>query len=294
MVASEDALRLGQEASTAGFVTGKSLESVVQELEDSVNKGIAMARVFWDKSPFNYEEWSVAKGPDGKPLVEKIIDVPLQGAGGAARITCDLILEHRDLDEHGYRQLAIVDHKTTSKKPWEVWRAMERSIQLKLYRYGLASALAYWAERYPDYPKSCVKWGIYNIIKTAGIKYCPMTKDKSGFDSYIQRMEKWYEDNWSDDKHETPMLQNMHEFTGPPFPNSLRRAVAGAVHRNSSECNPDVFYEMGGYACHNFNRSCSYGALCDSSSAMWPGLIKDYYVVESREDSETPDYVIEE
>jgi hypothetical protein len=264
---------------------GTDFMTVCREIEEDEHKAEAMAEVFIHFHPFDLDKWEILKTPDGKPIVELLLEAHAPGITQPLRSPCDLALLKK-----GTSEVWIVDHKTTSMSPKVRAMALQISTQAKLYRLVLQSNLDAWQqERLLVGDALQVVGSIHNIIKKPTIKYCPDTKDKGGFHTYIARMIEWYKAN--DDS----MIQAFTRFSGPPCDDELLtrlHRIDGAASTMSPAL--PTFFRAGDYVCHTFNRPCPYLPLCTSDPAMWGDLIQSHYKIEFREDSEDAAYRREE
>lgn len=150
---------------------GRAAEAIVDKIERDRDMAVAMAEVFHKR----FEPIPAGMSP---VTVEDQIYARVEGIPHIATARLDL-LASEDPDP---TCLWIVDSKTTSDEPSRVAAAMSFDLQPQHYR---VVAMA-------NFPDHSIVGVIHNIIKKPTIRYCPTTKDKSGFDSYIQRVFEWY------------------------------------------------------------------------------------------------------
>lgn len=283
-ILSKEQQKLMGAASPAGFLpSGKSLESVLKSLEEDYHKARAIALVFWDFVPFDPNKYEVLRNPDGVPMVEVILECNYPGISRTIRGPCDLALVEKETGE-----VWIVDYKTTSMDPKIRAIPTKISVQLSLYRLLLQSHIDAWAEA-GIAPERKVVGSIHAIIKKPGIKYCPDTKDKEGFHSYIQRLVKWYSDYDEKNPKSPAMILDPNRFSTKLMTQELFGRLKQFCKASYASPNIDHFYRAGGSACLSFNRVCPYIALCNSDPAMWPDLIDSRYTLGFREDEENND-----
>jgi hypothetical protein len=136
-----------------------------------------------------------------------------------------------------------------------------------------------------------VHGAIVNLIRTPTIKYCPNTKDKGGFQCYIDRLRQWYIDENAKSPDDSPLYQGTVRFSGSEpvtqeFALRLSRYVKEAASGNP---NVNEFPRAGGSRCTNrFNKPCPYLGLCSVDPVLWPSLVRQgLYQISFREDEES-------
>jgi len=263
-----------------GFLQGgRDVKGVLADLEEDYHKARAMALCFWRFRPFQAEKWEVLQAPDGTRLVEVMLETRIKGIN-PIRTPCDLALLNKET-----KQVWIVDFKTTSFDPRVRAIPTRISPQLALYRLSLQSHLDHWAHDglLPPYE---VTGSIHAIIKKPTIKYCPDTKDKGGFQCYVERLLQWYKDAEAKDPTNPPLVLDSNRFSAPVMTSELWGRLKRYSKLSSSPPNFDVFYRAGDSVCLKFNRPCPYMVLCNSSTAMIPDLVRTHFNVQFREDVE--------
>jgi hypothetical protein len=277
--------RLLDMANSAGVLPdGKALESVLKTVEEDYHKARATALVFFRQVPFETDKWEILRTPDGDQMVEMLLEVEYPGLSRPIITKCDMALIWKKTG-----QVWIVDFKTTSLDT-RAWCAMSSiSPQMGIYRVGLQSVLDEWHEA-GGYPKLKVEGALHAVIKKPGIKYCPNTKDKSGFDHYIQRLVEWYADAREKDPKNPPMVLDPHMFSGPLMTRELYGRLKQYCKASQASPNIDYFYRTGGGTCIHYNKPCPYGILCKSNPALWPQIIEQQFTIEYREDEEDATY----
>jgi hypothetical protein len=274
-------------ADPGGFLpSGETVDQVLATIDEDYNKGRAMAAAFMEFVPFDWSKWEVLETPDGLPCVELLLQTKIAGIAAPLIAPCDLALLKK-----GTRDVWIVDHKTTSMKTLARARSVRISSQIALYRLVLQAHLDSWFDTLEGIgePRLRVVGSIHNIVQKPTIKYCPKTKDKDGFDHYIQRVHTWYKE-----KHEanagsdssSPILQTATAFTDPVLGMELYLRLQQQSRAGYS--NPDLnrFYRAGDYACQTFNHECPYADLCSSAPATWLSIIERKFDIVHREDEE--------
>jgi hypothetical protein len=274
---------LTESADVMGLLPGgKSLASQVESLREDYHKAVAMGRIFWEAAPFDWEKWEVLTTPEGVPMVEVLMKVKFPGDGLTQEIwsPCDLALVKR-----GTPEVFLTDFKTTSLSPKIRARISQVSSQMRLYRLALQKTLEEWAKEHPKYEPLKVVGAIHGIIQTPRIKYCPNTKDKGGFNSYIERLKKWYQDQ--ERAGEPPMVLSTIRFPEPVLPEELHSRLR--MQQAAAVSSPSIhrFYRAGSGACTTYNRVCPYLEMCASDPALWPGIIRQSFDIGFREDEET-------
>lgn len=269
-----------EEAGEAGFLPGGTpIEKALSQMEEDFHKAVAMAGIFWEQNPFTPDDWEVLRDPDGNPMIEAQIKNKIPDIPSPIWSPLDLCLIRR-----GTTEVYVVDHKTTSLPPALRAKTNRLCPQIQLYRLNLQTALDRWHTASEDYPYYTVVGSIHNIIQKPGIKFCPATKDKAGFNSYLDRVRKWFVEK---EENGTPgILQSIVKFTGPV----LTEEFKGRLKQMSKACtcdpNLDAFYRVGEKACTTFNSVCPFLLLCVADPVMWPGLVRDNYRISFREDEE--------
>lgn len=278
-------------ADPAGFLpNGQDVKKALEDLDEQYHKARAMAIVFWRFNAFDSSRWSVLNDPEGRPMVERIIEVKVKGLTQPIRATCDLALVDKKTGE-----VWIVDFKTTKFDARKRSMPTRFSPQVALYRIALQLLLDHWNEEETKRPnfkgsnRQFVAGSFHAIIQTAGIKYCPRTKDKEeGFPGYIKRLVKWYQDKRAEDPDNPPMLLDPNRFGGPLLTREFWRRLVNYCAAATHSPDPAVFHRAGEGACFKYNRVCPFMTLCVSDQPMWPGLIEQYYTIRFREDEEEP------
>jgi len=268
------------QADEVGMVGNQDAESLVKKTEEDYHKARAMAWAFMQFNPFNWDEWEILTHPDGTPMVECLLATNVPGISVPLVAPCDLALVNKDT-----REVWIVDHKTTSMNTRDRANSVRISAQMSLYRLVLQCHLDAWV-REGEEPKREVVGSIHNIVKKPTIKYCPSTKDKGGFQSYLDRLLAWYKEKHTADPKNSPIFQSQTRFSEPALTEEVYLRLR-QMARASRAC-PDIhrFYRAGDYACLNFNSVCPYSCLCSSAPTMWPGLVRDRFQISFREDEE--------
>lgn len=268
-------------ADPAGFLPwGKDLKAVLSSLNEDYHKARAMALVFWRSLPFATADYEVLCDPEGTPMVEVLLEAHIKGLSMPLRCPCDLALISKKTGE-----VWIVDFKTTSFDPKMRGIHTSFSPQLALYRLCLQAHIDQWAS-VGAAPKRTVVGSIHAIMKKPTIKYCPDTKDKEGFDSYIRRLVEWYAKEEEDNPNNPPMVLDANRFRKPPMTNEFWQRLVRYCKAAGGVPNIDNFYRAGEGACLKYNRPCPYTTLCNSDPAMWPDLIRQLYTISFREDTE--------
>jgi RecB family exonuclease len=274
-------------ADPAGFTPdGKPITKVIQEIQDDYHKARAMAFAFMDTNPFDWDKWEILETPDGTPCVELELEAKIKGISIPLIAPCDLALVKKDTGG-----VWIVDHKTTSMNTLARARSVRISPQIALYRLVLQCHLDAWAEPGVAEHNGChlgkkVEGSIHNIVRKPTIKYCPNTKDKDGFDSYIDRVKQWYKDEHAKNPDASPVLQTATMFTDPVLSKELYLRLQQQARASRSAPNLERFYRAGDYACLKFNNECPFADLCSSAAPMWESLIERRFDIKFREDED--------
>lgn len=292
--AAQKVRELHEMTSLAGLLpNGRDASTVIQERAILFDKTVAMAMAYWSAQPFSPEKWSILTAPNGRPMVEVILEARIPGVSSPLRGPCDLIL--RSLVDHGIwhaGDVVVVDFKTTATDPITRAKSAVLSPQMQIYRLLVQANMDAWAVKYPEYSKLCVAGGIFGIVGRTGIKYCPDGVDKAGYAAYIDRVKKWYADKEEKDPTAPPWATMSDRFRGPTVPREFWLRLKQHAAANRATPNLARFYRAGDHACTTFNSVCPYHPLCTSDFAAWPALIEDRYVLERREDSEDDAYNI--
>jgi hypothetical protein len=271
-------------ADPAGFtLDGHAITSVLQKMEDDYHKARAMAFAFMSHTPFSWDDWEILETPDGTPCVELKLEAKIQGISVPLISPCDLALIKKSTGD-----VWIIDHKTTSMNTLTRARSVRISSQIALYRLVLQCHLDSWAETGLGRKIARkVVGSVHNIVQKPTIKYCPKTKDKDGFDHYVQRVKDWYEEKHTANPDASPILQTHTMFVDPVLSKELYLRLQQQAR--ASQTNPclDRFYRAGDYACHSFNTECPFAELCSSAPIMWESIVNRRYDVKHREDEET-------
>lgn len=277
--------QLTEMAGPSGFLpNGQDLGSIFSKMDEDYHKARAMALVFWSFRPFDPDKWEVLQAPDGTPVVETLLETEYPGLSRPMRTPCDLALVKK-----GTKDVWIWDYKTTSFDPKKRAIPTKFSPQLMLYRLSLQTHLDAWALE-KGYPQYTIKGSLHAILKKPTIKYCPKTKDKDGFHSYIERLVQWYKDQEAKDSSSPPLILDPHTFKKAPMTEELWGRLKEFCKASYATPNIDHFYRVGEAACFNFNTVCPYMQLCNSDSVMWPDTIRNSYEIKFREDEEDSNY----
>lgn len=287
LVAREQQRVLGK-TNPAGFLSdGSDSTSIIERLEEDTDKAIAMALAFWSFRAFDTTKFEVLKTPDGDPMVEYLLDVKHPEFSVPLRIPCDLILR-----KVGTSEVWIVDFKTTSFDAKIRAATSKLSVQTQLYRLGLQLQLDEWANERKFLPLNPfdqmfqVVGAVHGIIQKPSIKYCPLTKDKGGFDTYVQRVIQWYRDKEANTPDNPPVILDWHRFPNRLLSEELRTRLRSYCAAAQSAPDIDRFWKAGGGACTKYNTLCPYMKLCTSDPVQWPDLVRSFYDIRFREDEE--------
>lgn len=264
---------------------GAAVADCIEDLNLLAPTGMAMAEIFWEAVVVDGGPPSVVETPDGDPLVELILEAQVPRVSMPVRCPIDLVVA----DPRNPEQVYVVDHKTTSRDPMVRAMSTRLSGQAKLYRIVLQANLDYWHQCLPDkYPQLEVVGTIHNIIKKPTIKYCPNTKDKGGYQDYVNRVREWYENQR--DSGKTVMLSSKVRFTEQGLTKDFLLRLQQQAAANYAKPHLDRFYQTGGYACEEFNRTCPYMELCMAPTWTWKSVIESGYIVQFREDEDSKVY----
>ncbi len=261
---------------------GQLITKVLQKMEDDYGKARAMAFAFMSYSPFDWNEWEILETPDGTPCVELKLEAKIKGISVPLISPCDLALVKKSTGD-----VWIIDHKTTSMSTRARARSVRISSQIALYRLVLQCHLDSWAETgQGEYPQRKVVGSVHNIVQKPTIKFCPKTKDKSGYDHYIQRVKDWYQEKHKADPKESPIFQTYTMFTAPVLNKELYLRLQQQARASRTDPCLDRFYRAGDYACHSFNAECPFSELCSSDAVMWEEIVGRRFETKHREDEE--------
>lgn len=209
LAADSEAEKLAEGVNPMGLLPdGKELSKVVENIDQNCEKAIVMAEVFCKE----YEPL-----PTGTQTVatEKQIIAKVQGLTHPITITGQLDLLAREVADPS--RLWIVDGKTCGEPPVKVAQTLDFDLQAQHYRLLAMAA----------YPELRVTGFIFNLMLKIGIKYCPITKDQGGFDSYLQRAREWYAEKQKIGEAEAgqghpipsfPVIQHKTRFVGDTLP----------------------------------------------------------------------------
>ncbi len=278
----KEQVRLAMLVDDMGFVGGQPIDKVLRTVEQDYFKARAMALAFWSTTPFDPAKYEVLRTPEGVPMVEQQMDFEYPGLSRPFRCPCDLALLEKGTDN-----VWIVDYKTTTYPTKMRLATTGFSTQMSLYRLALQTYLDHWHEQGLA-PERKVIGGIHAVIQRPTIGYCPNTKDKSGFHSYIERMIKWYKDAETKDPNSPPLVTDPHRFTGALMSRELWGRLKQFTKAAQATPNIDHFYRNDG-ACLMYNKVCPFARLCNSSPAMWPQEIRANFQLGFREDEEDKD-----
>lgn len=272
-------------ADEAGFApSGKSVEGVVRSAEEDYHKARAMAIAFMKFKPFDWSKWEILTAPDDTPCVELLMEAKVKGIPVPIVAPCDLALLKK-----GTNEVWIVDHKTTSADTIARAKSVKISPQVALYRLVLQCHIDQWAEENKRYEGLRVRGSIHNIVKKPTIKYCPNTKDdkaSGGYQHYLDRVQKWYEEKHKEDPNHSPIVQSATYFAEAVLTRELFLRLRQQSRAARSAPNLDRFYRAGDYACHAFNSVCPFIDLCTSDPVLWPEIVRSRFDISYREDEE--------
>lgn len=267
---------------------GWSLEEHLDDLVQATALGMAMGSVFWHHHPIEKASYKILEVPGLGPCVEKVIKFQLMPDRDYwAIVQFDLVATAVD-------EIWIIDHKSTSDRPSNRAKALRLGIQPALYYEGLKRLLKATGATTID-PVGHTRC-VHNIVMKPTIKYCPTTKDKGGYDSYITRCLEWYQEQHAKDPQDPPLLQSRPMIEGDPFADRMsrvRRYLTGAVD-SAQRVGPLMLQEFppaGDYACSEFHKLCPFMDLCNSEPATWH-LRLDKFTRGFREDEKPPDLTI--
>ena len=269
------ARRLTKEATNAGFLpNGGDLQRTLDKVDEEYYKAVGMALTFWKSKPIDLDQLEPLRGVDGKSLAERKIEVAIDGIDLPIVIQLDLPMVHKGTDK-----VTIYDFKTTSVDSSSRAATVLISLQLQLYRLGLQHYLdTVLADSGLKVAQVCLC-----IMQKPSIKYCPETKDKSGYEHYLSRMLDWYAERPG----------SIHKATQPLIrkPMSRELLLRLQMHAAAFQMAPDFdeHYRAGDYVCLNFNSPCAYLPLCNAAPGMIPMIVRDQYRISHREDEEDAD-----
>lgn len=267
------AKELNDQADSAGMLPGgKDLEATWKAADQDCSKAIAMGTYCARSGIFKPKEWEVLELPDGTPFVElkwthssTMYQVPVVAAW-------DLVMKRRDRTE-----VWIIDYKTTGSSPLARAKASQISLQTALYRLVLEDCL-----KEHGIPPSTLRGIVFNIIKKPTIKYCPLTKDSGGFDSYLGRVGKAYKKQCTENPEDPPFLSVYNRFTNSAESAELMGRLQKCAEMSVAPLDLDKFYRAGDRTCHKWNSTCPYLKLCSSDKSLWPDLIKTQFQIAFR------------
>lgn len=238
------------------------LARTAQNLTDLFNKALAMVTIFWELYPQPDHLETI-----GKEIRIELEDVPQIPKGHIAKGFLDSLVRNKDNGD-----IWIRDAKTTGRPLKFAMLGYAWSIPCRFYRY----ITYYWLEKNGHDP-SKLKGIILDMAQTPTIKYCPNTKDKGGFDSYIDRVKKWYAE-----RGDEAMMSKGILYTEPLLPPELV-ANLNVMHFLLSQPKPlDPTWfpkDTTGTFCKEYERECPYYNLCNSDVRMWPQIIERQFTV---------------
>jgi hypothetical protein len=266
--------RLTEATGPDGFIGLEDAGVMLKQLDEDFHKARAMALIFWRSVPFDPSKWEILKAPDGTRMAEVLLETKYPGLSVPLLTPTDLALVKKETGG-----VWIVDYKTTGMDAKVRAIPTKFSGQLQLYRIGLQAHLDEWGRG------EKVEGSLHAIIQKPGIKYCPRTKDKAGFHSYITRLAEWYKAKEEKDPSNPPMILDPNTFEGPAMTQEFWGRLKQFCAASNATPSVDHFYRNDG-ACLRWNKACRYMPLCQSHPAMWPHLIRDHYEIRFREDEE--------
>ncbi len=248
------------ETAAEGDLTGDAQQSATN-VQRAWEVARVMARLFWDQYPLDRDRYEVVDTE--VPITAPMLGAPAFSLG--VQGTPDIII--RDLKENA---LWLPDHKTTGHKPTDA--IVGRGYAWQTYMY---SELVH--HKYGEWPLGF----IYNFVQRPTIRYCPTTKDKGGFESYVERCRFEYVKKGQD-----VCTSYALQLTQGPSPESFRErvlilATLSLMPVDPTDYNLDTMFPRI-YQGFNGCAKCPYRFLCESDVAMWPSLIEQKYRV--RED----------
>lgn len=224
-------------------------------LSDSLDKALAMVTLFWERYPLP-ERFKVL-------AVEKPVLTQLDLQDGLPPVILAGRLDRVLVDEET-SNLYIRDQKTSGRDTKFTLAGYPFSLQCRVYR--ILAAI--------EYDKSPVGF-IIDLLRKPSIKYCPKTKDKDGFSSYLDRVKKWY-----DEQGIEAMVSHSILFTEPLLPWELAKDLRIASYYQTCPAKPEFFGrdETASY-CKHYERLCSYYPLCSRDEAGWDFTIEEKFEV---------------
>ena len=261
------AMELTRAADAAGFLpNGGDLGGTLADMNEDTDKVVAILSLpYWDDL-LNWDDYEIVVLPDGTPMIELLIEVKAQGFSTPIVVQPDLVVRHKNTGE-----IYIVDYKTCSIRTKLRAEAARLSVQMLLYRFGVQTFLD------GVLPGSKVVGAFHILIRKPTIKYCPNTKDKGGFQSYVKRVQEWYAE--ADAAGENPLLRTRDLFSGPLMPVELYVRLRAAHKAATAKADPNTFYKAGGQACLKYNSVCPYMRLCNTDPVNWPATVTQFYQI---------------
>lgn len=243
---------------------GTPIEKAVESRRVDFLRGVAVARMLWDKGP----------APSGYKVVDVEQRLCFTAAGFCGPVTCrlDLVLQ----DSQG--RLWVKDYKTTDKPLARVVPALGLDAQAYLYRLGLIA----------QYAKKKVGGAIFTVVRKPGIRYCG--KDATPED-YFKRVQEWYSEE--EKKYRAGIVaaqvgvSRRFVFSGR-IPPDLRLQVAEANRDLKATPDPELnnfpkCYNQ--YVCQGqYGTSCPFMEICAEAAYNWPQLLHTRYVQRQGDD----------
>lgn len=175
-------------------------------------------------------------------------------------------------------EIWLLDYKTTGESPSLAARALEFDAQIHQHRLLAMAA----------FPDKHVMGSYHLLVKPAGIKYCPKTKDKGGIQSYFTRVLEWYAQRELEGQavpEKAPIATSKITYTASvPEPDILDRIIEVSHqprmhgtngHEDIRRMFPRVAnrYVCGGIA---GRKACPFLKMCNTEAPHeWAALIRE-------------------
>lgn len=265
---------LNEQADENGLLpNGKAVEAILASSQQEFDKAAMMFEVSVER--FLFAPFMEAEGWQAL-LVEVPLQVKLAALPLAIRCKPDVVFIRPDDGA-----LMIADHKTTSKDPRSLAASYSYAIQPRI----LHLAVKAFQETYAT--KQGPIYFLHNVIRKPTIKYCPDTKDKEGFEAYVERGRLWYSDQELKEPDNPLLLQSRLTLPDNPMTPELFERLRHTSAASACACVPSQYWRnenacLGPYG----NSLCQFYPLCSAPVDEWPQTISRFYVQSFREDDE--------
>lgn len=235
------------------------IERAAKKLQENLDKAVAMVQIMWEKYP---------KPANHKTLLrEKSIRMKMTMGTNGEEVELvgipDELVENTDTGEVWVR-----DSKTSTRDVQYTLTGYQYGLQKRIYRI---LATEFLEEQGKPPPVGF----IIDLLQVPTIKYCPTTKDKEGFNHYIDRCRKWYEE-----KGDNAIRRFALPYTESIMPEELGWSLITVAAATSAPAEPKLFpRDITGSYCTHYERVCDYYELCSKSESAWDAIIEEKFEV---------------